>query len=37
MDDFAASAEDEKGAITIYYELAAMMKLTYPLPNGPPT
>ena len=27
MDDFAAGAEDENGAITIYYELAAMMKL----------
>ena len=28
MDDFAAGAEDENGAIIIYYELTAMMKLT---------
>jgi len=27
MDDFAAGAEDENGAIKIYYELTAMMKL----------
>jgi hypothetical protein len=27
MDDFAAGAEDENGAIEIYYELTAMMKL----------
>jgi hypothetical protein len=27
MDDFAAGAEDAYGAIKIYYELTAMMKL----------
>jgi hypothetical protein len=29
MDDFTASAEEENGAITIYYELTAMMRLIY--------
>ena len=27
MDDYAAGAEDENGAVKIYYELTAMMKL----------
>jgi hypothetical protein len=32
MDDFAAGAENDKGAITIYYELNALMKLiNFPL------
>jgi hypothetical protein len=32
MDDFASGAENENGAITIYYELATLMKLiNFPL------
>jgi len=32
MDDFAAGAENDNGAITIYYELTALMKLiNFPL------
>ena len=32
MDDFAAGAENDKGAITIYYELTVLMKLiNFPL------
>jgi len=27
MDDFAAGAENENGAIKVYYELSSMMKL----------
>ena len=27
MDDFAAGAENDNGAVTMYYELTALMKL----------
>jgi hypothetical protein len=30
MDDFAAGAEEENGAITIYYELTAMTLINLP-------